>query len=263
MRMTRFALVPAALALSLACGGKQDSASPAPPTVRMDAEDALEYSAVFLAVENDLNSEEAMPFVTQSGDAYSVSGAAVPACVTRTVIDPTTIKFHFANCTGPRGGTVNGDIIVSWTANREHFSKTYQRFTIARDGKSWTLNGTKKVHLDRAAKQSHVTVENFHKVWSDGTTTKDFHYTCNLWADWSTQGSYKLYGNWGLEASGQPAIQVSVDKRTPLVWQPGCCHPISGTKEISRGSEKATLVFGPACGAVTVNGTAKTLAPCP
>jgi hypothetical protein len=257
------ALASAALLFTLACGGKQDASTSAQAqAARMDTEEALEFASVFLAIENDQNSEEAMPGVVQSGDALALAENAVPACVTRTVLSPTSVKFHYENCTGPRGGTVNGDIVISWTTDRDHFTKTYQQFILARNGKTWTLNGTKKVDLDRAAKQSHVTVENFHKVWSDGTTTKDFHYTCNLFADWATQGSYQLYGNWGLQATGQAAIQVSVDKKTPLVWNRGCCHPISGTKEISRGSEKATVVFGTPCGSVTVNGTPKTLLPC-
>lgn len=263
MNLKLLALAPVVLLAALACGGKQDASTPPAPPARMDSEEALEFTAVFLSIENDQNSEEAMPGVMMAGDALAMSGMVPPACITRTVLSPTSVKFHYSDCIGPRGGTVNGDIIISWTADRDHFSKTYQQFVVARNGKSWTLNGTKKVDMDRAAKQSHVTVENFHKVWSDGTTSKDFHYTCNLFADWATQGSYQLYGNWGLQATGQAAIQVSVDKKTPLVWNRGCCHPLSGTKEISRGSEKATVVFGSPCGSVTVNGTPKTLAPCP
>ncbi|MBI4912560.1 MAG: hypothetical protein HY823_07470 [Acidobacteria bacterium] len=263
MRFRPSHLVPVAFLALVACGGKSDPAAPVAPSTTMSAETALDLAEVFLVVENELNSEEAMPGVMQAGDALSLQGAGTPACVEKTILSPTSVKFHYVNCTGPRGGTVNGDVIISWTTDRHHFSKTFQRFILAREGKSWTLDGTKKVDIDPAAKQSHVTAENFHKVWSDGKNTKDFHYTCNLFADWATPNTYKLYGNWGLEGGGDPALQVSIDKKTPLVWNKGCCHPMSGTKEISRGSEKATLVFGPGCGDVTVNGTPKHLAPCP
>jgi hypothetical protein len=133
------ALASAALLFTLACGGKQDASTSAQAqAARMDTEEALEFASVFLAIENDQNSEEAMPGVVQSGDALALAENAVPACVTRTVLSPTSVKFHYENCTGPRGGTVNGDIVISWTTDRDHFTKTYQQFILARNGKTWT-----------------------------------------------------------------------------------------------------------------------------
>ena len=57
----------------------------------------------------------------------------------------------------------------------------------------------------------------------------------------------------------------SIAQATPLIWDraANCCHPVSGTLNLSKGSKSATLVFGLPCGSVTVNGEAKTLGPCP
>lgn len=271
MKIRYALLVPAALAGLLACGGKSDGTASAPPAnARMDSSDAVAYTASFLELENNQAAEASLPVMEPAGDALALAYPAAPSCVTVTPIGPNAVKWTFANCTGPHGWTWNGAMVISWVANDDGTVLTKhesQNMVGTKDGKSWTVNGTKDILRTPQTRQAILRTEpGFTKVFNDGTKTVAFTYDAMLFADHSVEGQRKLWGDWSLstQTPGAAGVSGSIDKGTPLVWDraTGCCHPVSGTLELKRADKAATLVFGLPCGSVTINGEAKTLGAC-
>lgn len=265
-------LSPVLLAGLLACGGGNSSGTSQPaPSTRLDASEAATFTATFLDMENNQAAETEMPAMERVGDALALAYPPAPACVATTPIDANTVKWVFANCTGPHGWTWNGTVIVSWQVNNDGTVLTKhenQNMVGTKDGKSWTVNGTKAILRNKQTKQAIIRTERgFTKAFSDGTTSVTFAYDCMLFADHSVEGQRKLWGDWSLTPlapSTAPGASANIDKASALLWDrsSGCCHPIAGTLNLKRGDKAATLVFGLPCGTVTINGETKTLGGC-
>ena len=262
-------LAPAILVGILACGGKADG-TPA-QSAKLDTAEAQNYTAAFLDRENHQAAEASLPAVEPAGEALALTYPAAPACATSTPITPTSVKWTFVNCTGPHGWTWNGAIVISWQTNADGsvlVKHDNQNMVGTKEGRSWTINGVKDILRNPATKVATLTAEpGFTKTFSDGTRTVAFSYACSLTADHSVEGQRKLWGTWSLTpqaaAAGEGA-SGTISKDTPLFWDrgTGCCHPVSGTLALTRGSRSATLVFGLPCGTVTINGETKTLGAC-
>ena len=262
-------LAPAVLLGLLACGGRSDPSQAA--NSKLDSAEAATYTATFLDMENNQAAEAGLPAAQPVGEAFALVYPAAPACVTTTPITPTSVKWVFKDCTGPHGWTWNGTVIVSWQVNGDGTVLTKhesQNMMGSKDGRSWTINGTKDLLRNQQTKQVILNTERgFTKVFNDGTKSVTFAYSCLLIADHSVEGQRKLWGDWSLvpqaPATGTGAAG-NIDKKTPLFWDrsTGCCHPVSGTLDLKRGDKSASLVFGLPCGTVTINGEVKTLGAC-
>ena len=261
----------ALLAGFLACGGTSGGSATQPaPSTRMDGAEAMTFTASFLEMENNQAAEATLPVPEPAGDALALAYPAAPSCVTVTPIGPNAVKWTFANCTGPHGWTWNGAMVISWMANSDGTVLTRhesQDMVGTKDGRSWTVNGTKDILRNPQTRQAILRTEpGFSKVFNDGSKSVAFTYDALLFADHSVEGQRKLWGDWSLSprTAGATGAAGSIDKGTPLVWDraSGCCHPVSGTLEVKRADKAATLVFGLPCGSVTINGEAKTLGAC-
>jgi hypothetical protein len=264
-------LVPAALAGLLACGGRSSDTASTPAPARLDTTEAMTFTATFLDMENNQVGEAELPVVEQVGDALAMPAAAPPRCATVVPVSETSAKWVYENCTGPHGWTWNGTVLVSWQVNTdgtELVKHESQNMVGTRDGRSWTVNGVKRILRNKQTKQVQISTEKgFTKLFNDGTKSITFEYDCKLFADHSVEGRRSQWGDWSmtpLAPSTAPGASGNVDKKTPLVWErgTGCCHPISGTLDLKRGEKSATLVFGLPCGTVTINGETKALGPC-
>lgn len=263
-------LVPLSLAALLACGGTSGSDSKGGATTgRMDTQEATALTAAFLDMENNQAGELDGSGPVAAGEALSMQQPPPPACVTVSEVGPGSVTWTYNACTGPHGWTWNGVTVISWIRNPDGTTlvKHDRRNMVGtKDDRTWTINGVRDTLINPAAKTVQVTAEpGFTKVFSNGTTTVTFAYTANLTADRSEEGKRKLYGAWALTPTSGDAVGGTISQATPLVWEKAanCCHPVSGTLNLTKGSKNATLVFGLPCGSVTVNGEAKALGACP
>lgn len=267
MKSWTITLAPLALGGLLACGGHGITTPPS--ASGLDSESAMSLAASFLNEENNQAGENdgSGPFL--AGEALGFATPAHPACVTPSAITSNSVTWTFVNCTGPHGWTWNGVVVINWARNADGTTLVkhdQQHMVGTKDGRSWTINGAKDLLKDPATKLVRLTAEpGFTKAFNDGTKTTTYTYTCNLTADWATQGQRKLYGSWGLSPqSGGDAVSAVIATATPLVWDRAadCCYPVSGTLALTKGSRTANVVHGLPCGSITVNGEAKTLPPC-
>jgi hypothetical protein len=266
MKRWTIPLAPLALGGLLACGGHGD---PLPPSNVLDGESAVALAAHFLNEENNQTGENDDSGPVAAGQAEGLAMPAHPTCVVPSAATPNSVTWTFNNCTGPHGWTWNGVVVITWGRNPDGsiLVKHDQRHMVGtRNGKSWTLNGVKDILRDPATKIVRLSAEpGFTKAFNDGNSTTTYTYTCNLTADWATQGLRKLYGSWGMTPQGGgDAVSAVIATSTPLVWDRSadCCYPVSGTLNLTKGSRTAALVHALPCGTLTVNGEAKTLPPC-
>jgi hypothetical protein len=269
---TRSALLtPALIAGLLACGGKSDSTTAISAPIRMDPAEAAAFTATFLDMENNQIGEAALPTIERIGDALAMPSAAAPQCATVIPVSETSAKWVYVDCTGPHGWTWNGTVLVTWQVNTDGtdlVKHESQNMVGTKDGKSWTVNGVKRILRNKQTKQVQIDTEKgFTKVLNNGTESTTFEYACKLFADHSVEGQRKQWGDWSMTPqapSTAPGASGNVDKKAPLFWDraTGCCHPVSGTLDLKRGDKAATLVFGLPCGSVTINGETKTLGAC-
>lgn len=267
--MKHWTITLASLALGglLACGGRGDTTPP--PSTHLDGESAVILAASFLNEENNQTGENDDSGPIQAGQAEGLSMPAHPTCVTPSAVTPNSVTWTFVNCTGPHGWTWNGVVVITWVRNTDGtllVKHDQQHMVGTKEGKSWTINGVKNLLKDPATKIVRLSTEpGFTKAFNDGTKTTTYIYTCNLTADWSTQGQRKLSGSWGMTPQGGgDAVSAVIASSTPLVWDRSadCCYPVSGTLTLTKGTRTATIVHKMPCGSITVNGEAKTLPPC-
>lgn len=270
MRTRLLSLAPLALGALLACGGTHSTDSNGSQTSnKLDPAEATTFTASFLDLENNQAGEMDGSGPVVAGQAVAMQTPSHPACVAVSDITPGSVTWTFNACTGPHGWTWNGVTVISWTPNTDGtvLVKHDRRNMVGtKDGRTWTVNGVRDTLINPATKIVEVTAEpGFTKVFNDGTTSISYVYTANLTASHAEEGKRKLSGTWALTPATGDAISGSISAATPLVWDKAanCCHPVSGTLTLSKGSKDATLVFGLPCGSITVNGTAKTLGACP
>lgn len=269
MRTWLTTLAPLTLAGFLACGGQSGSTPAEPPaSPKIDPDAAAALIVPFETTETNQAGEMDGSGPVAAGEALSMVQPDHPGCVTVSDVTASSVTWTYNNCTGPHGWTWNGVVVISWTRNADGtvlVKHAHQNFIGTKDGRTWTINGTKDHLRNPATKLVTLSTEpGFTKTFNDGTTSTVYTYTCALTADWSTAGQRKLYGTWAMTPATGDAVNASISQATPLVWDraAGCCYPVSGTVDLTKGAKSATIVHGLPCGTVAINGTSKLLPPC-
>lgn len=264
------------LTLLLACGGGSPSrsgGSGTAPTLRpMSADTAESMLTAFLLAEHGYATVPGLPSQTPGG-APGVMGlsfpAALPPCVGVAMTGTASVTLTFTNCTGPHGGTLNGQLALSWAPGQ--VTVAYQHLQAAKGTQSWTLDGTKSLKVDAAAKTATVTATGITFAFADSAapaTNATLSYGCNLASTWATAGTYAVTGTFTVQRGNEAALTGTLPASAPLTWTAGCCHPSSGSLGLQQGSAHADLAFGPPCGTLTITpfgqpAVTRLLAPCP
>ena len=268
MKTWQITLAPLTLAALLACGGKTSNITDPAASTKLDGDTAVAYSTPFLTSEANQAGEMDSSGPVPAGEALAMVQPGHPACVTVSNVTSSSVTWTFNSCTGPHGWTWNGVVVISWLRNADGTTlvkHANQNMVGTKDGKTWTVNGTKDLLRNPTTKLVTLTTEpGFTKAFNNGTSTTTYTYVCAMTADWSTVGQRKLSGSWSLTPTSGDAISGAIASGTPLVWDKaaGCCYPVSGTLTLTKGTKTATIVHSLPCGTVTINGTAKTLPAC-
>ena len=210
--------------------------------------------------------------------------APVSACVSASPITVdgqgvSHVTWTYTNCTGPEGGTLNGTRAISWIQDPNNANAIdytiVPNITIANGTYTWTISGgTRSLVVDSVLKNTTITVRDMTATLTnsgDPNFSASYTWSRDMVADWSVAGEYQLSGSFSFQnsASDRGPVTGTISSADPLIWQTGCCHPMSGTVNLVRvlSGKTATVSFSQPCGTRTItlpDGTVatKTLA-CP
>jgi hypothetical protein len=197
-------------------------------------------------------------------------------------ITPTTSNgvttYNLANYTAANGGAASGTIqvSVSGTTFTETFNVTVTTnlqatATTLATTQVWKYTGTQQVTLTGTGTSAAVSagsevLPSLTAAFTDSATpanNKTYTYTANLGENWTiTPPSFALTGTYAFNRTGE-TITGTIAGTNPLVWAT-CEYPTSGTLALgllssTAGTDALNVGFGPACGQVTIGGTAVTL----
>jgi hypothetical protein len=190
-------------------------------------------------------------------------------------ITPTTLNgvttYNLANYTAANGGAAAGTIQVSVSGTT--FTETFNNVTVTTlvqatattpaTTQRWTYTGTQVVTVTDTSAAVSV-APSLTVAFTDSATpanNKTYAYTANLGENWTTN-SFSLTGTYAFTRTGETISGAIIGKNT-LVWT-NCEYPSSGTLALglvgsTAGTDALNVGFGPACGQVTIGGTAVTL----
>jgi len=257
MRLMR--CLPLALPFLIACGGSNPKVDgPLTPAVTpLSTEETRAATWGFLTVEHSAAVASQMPGFVPSGGGQFLNLPALPSCVNVTTGwagGITTVALTFNACVGPDGGTLNGGVTITFTAQATDFTVTYKNLIARKDTRTWSFSGSKSLKLDAAAKRAVLQANHLSAVFTDSAhpdTNKTYVYDATLVADWATAGTYKLSGTFSLSDNGT-LTSGAISNAAPLTWTEGCCYPVSGAILFTRSGAATTAAFGLPCGALTI-----------
>lgn len=211
------------------------------------------------------------------GDALMLEAGPAPVggCTSAaTTLNGTTATttVTFTNCASASGATLNGTLVLQATTSgsTRSVTTTYDLTTLDTTGKKkWTYVGAKLSTINTLTKQATVTVptggSGVAVTYTDGDNSannKAYVYAPNLTLNWATPGQFKVWGSYTFTQNAT-SVLGTIQATEPLVWVYGsCCYPVSGTLTLATGGLSAKAVFGPACGALILNGADITLQAC-
>ncbi len=192
---------------------------------------------------------------TPEGTALGFSPGALLLCVSKGVPSTpdangyTHVLSTYTNCNSPHGGLLNGTVDVAFK-NADYLITYNLTATLSGSSYRWTYTGQRHAVLDTTAKTSTITSTLLVTTYNGAATVGTEAYTGNWNADWATAGTYKLWGSFLVNATGQETLAGTVAAGAPLTWSAGCCYPGSGTLTLLKGNRSAGITFALPCGTV-------------
>lgn len=270
-RATRVLPVPLTLLALVACGGGSSSDSKAGFGASSTASfaDALTNDEGVQATPSNLPLWAPDPD-GKGADVRTVVNVVPPnACVTA---GPVTVDgqgvshvtWTYSNCMGPEGGTINGTREISWIQDPVNANATdytiVPHLSITNGTKTWVFDGgTRNLVVDSSTKTTTITVRDMTATLTDSADpafSATYTWSRDMAADWSVSGQYKLSGTFTFQnsASDRGPVNGSISASAPLIWETGCCHPQSGTINLTRvlSGATASATFSQPCGTLTV-----------
>lgn len=271
-RSARLAPAPALLLALVACGGGGSSSSSAST---FTASSTASFTEAVINDESLQGSATALPAWAPDPEAQgavarmAVNTTPPSACITASPITVDSqgvshLTWTYTNCQGPEGGTINGTRAISFAqdpANANAVDYTIvPDLTITNGTRTWRIQGgTRTLVVDAATKTTAITVRSMTATLTDSSDPSfnaTYTWSRDMVADWSLAGVYKLWGTFTFQNSDSTRGPVtgSISSGDPLVWETGCCHPQSGTVNLTRVTTgaTATATFALPCGTLNL-----------
>ncbi|MBS1766399.1 MAG: hypothetical protein JST05_03215 [Acidobacteria bacterium] len=269
-RTTRLALACPVLFALVACGGSGSSSS----QTSFNGSSAAGFAAALVNEEGDQPTTATLPAWAPDPDGQGQVKTAInlsPSTSSCVTTSPVTVDGNgvshvtrtYTNCMGPEGGTINGTRDISWVQDPNNANATDYTFvphiTITNGTRTWVIEGgTRNLVVDKVAMTTTITVRNQTVTLTDSANpnfSATYTWSRDMLADWSVTGQYKLSGTftWQNSASDRGPITGSISSSDPLIWTTACCHPESGTINLTRveSGATATVTFSQPCGTLT------------
>lgn len=264
----RLFAAPSLLLALVACGGNGSSSS---SSNGFTADSSAAFTEALVNGESMQGSPSALPSWAPdpggSGAQVKIGFNPIPvsSCVSASPITVdgqgvSHVTWTYTNCTGPEGGTINGTRTISFIQDPNNANAVdytiVPNITIANGTRTWTIQGgTRSLVVDSSTSTTTITVRNMTATLSDSADPNfnaTYTWSRDMTADWSVAGVYKLWGTFSFQnsASDRGPVTGSISASDPLTWAVGCCHPESGTVNLTRVNSGATATaqYATPCG---------------
>lgn len=252
-----FPVLGSALVLGLACGGSGTSDHRDPSGGALPAATAAALTTAVLGLESGTAATR-LPSMAPAGEgAFALIAPPTPGCVDvvnrGTGTDGFTEWLWTFNCTGSDGTSLTGAVTVRFHPLGA-VNVAYSNFRLAKGTQSWTYNGTRGLTWNQATRQAAVTAVGLSLGVADTanpSANATYVYNAAYTVDASQAAAPRLWGTFSFAANGTTTTgAIAQDKA--LTWNPGCCHPLSGTLLLTQGPRSASVTFTSPCGTVWI-----------
>ena len=203
-----------------------------------------------------------------AADSRPAAASSLPACV-QMAQKGNVFTYTFANCVAANGGTLNGTITATQAVSGTSLVYTMVfNLTSAVDAShQWVYTGSQVATITGTQGTLTSPAAGVQAAYTDTTNKANnitYTFVPMLAVNWATPGTVLVDGSYSFAQTGGQTITVTVPAATPLTWTTGCGYPTAGTLDLAltnsaAGNASATAMFGPACGAATINGASLTV----
>jgi len=257
-----------------ACGGTNSgTATVSNDPVAMRAAPAGTATLAFLDLETALRPDSLPAAITlpPQGLAYGLAPAnPLPGCIQATTNGKVT-TFTYTNCKAANSGTLSGTVIATMSSpagGTTVYTEVFNLTCTMDATRSWHYTGTQIITLSGAtATVSALAGAPLNVVFTDTLTPandKTYIFTPAITMNWAQAGRFVLDGSYSFARAGAETISVVIGAADPMTWTASCDYPTSGTLDLNLtggtgGNASTSVVFGPACGRLTLAGGVLTL----
>ena len=199
------------------------------------------------------------------GDKRDAEASSLPSCIQMTQ-NGNVYTYTFTNCVAANGGTLNGSITATQTVSGATltYKMKFNNLISALDANHQTVyNGTQIATITGTQGTLTSDAMGVTSTYTDATNAANnvtYTFVPMLSVNWANPANVWMDGSYSFtQPSNGEVITVTVPTTTPLTWTTGCNYPTSGTLNLAltnspAGSASATAIFGPTCGAVSIDG---------